>query len=313
RLVRQRHGDHDALALTAREFVGKGVQSALGILDAHQSQQLQDPPPGPRPVHPLVQQQHLADLLLHRMQRVERGHRLLKNDGDLVAPHLANAPLPDADQLLALEADRTAGGVLGLGIGQELQYRKGGDRFAGAAFPYQAYRLAGGETEGTALDSPHHPPGQPEAPAKIAHLQKRFGSLFAHSAPRSRGVTGPASSPAARSGGGAAPAKSLRGSKASRTASPMKTRRLSISASTKKPVSPSQGACRFAFPCASRSPREAEPGGRPKPRKSSAVRVVIEPVRTKGRKVSVATMALGSTCRKMMVASPTPSARAART
>ncbi|GIS91334.1 MAG: hypothetical protein CM1200mP20_13750 [Pseudomonadota bacterium] len=46
---------------------------------------------------------------------------------------------------------------------------------------------------------------------------------------------------------------------------------------TMKPVRPSQGACRLALPCPSSSPREAEPGGRPIPRKSSAVSAVTEP------------------------------------
>ena len=40
---------------------------------------------------------------------------------------------------------------------------------------------------------------------------------------------------------------------------------------------PSQGACRLALPCASISPSDGEPGGKPKPRKSSEVRIVIEP------------------------------------
>ena len=40
---------------------------------------------------------------------------------------------------------------------------------------------------------------------------------------------------------------------------------------------------------------------------------MIEPLRMNGRKVSVATMALGSTWRHMIAALPTPSARAART
>ena len=75
-----------------------------------------------------------------------------------------------------------------------------------------------------------------------------------------------------------------------------------MKAMTKKPVRPSQGACRLALPCARSSPSEGEPGGRPKPRKSSEVSVVIEPLRMKGRKVSVATMAFGSRCLNMMVA-----------
>jgi hypothetical protein len=45
----------------------------------------------------------------------------------------------------------------------------------------------------------------------------------------------------------------------------------------KNAVSPSHGACRLRLPCAISSPSEAEPGGSPKPRKSSEVSVVIEP------------------------------------
>src|SRR5216684_5791967 len=65
------------------------------------------------------------------------------------------------------------------------------------------------------------------------------------------------------------------------------------------------------FPCESISPSEGEPGGRPKPRKSSAVSVITEEERMNGRNVMVATMALGSRWRNMITAFDTPSARAA--
>src|SRR5262249_34147141 len=114
---------------------------------------------------------------------------------------------------------------------------------------------------------------------------------------------------------GMAPAHSttLRGSNASRTASPTKISRLSIEASTKNAVRPSQGACRLALPWASSSPSEGEPGGSPKPGKASEVSVVIEPLRMNGRNVIVATVAFGSTWRRIMTRSATPRARAART
>ena len=60
---------------------------------------------------------------------------------------------------------------------------------------------------------------------------------------------------------------SFLGLKASRTASPTKTSSDNSTAMVKKPVRPSQGACRLALPCASSAPSEGEPGGRPKPRK----------------------------------------------
>src|ERR1700754_1364916 len=103
----------------------------------------------------------------------------------------------------------------------------------------------------------------------------------------------------------------LRGSNASRTASPMKISSDSMIATEKKPVRPSHGACTLALPCASNSPSEGEPGGRPKPRKSSAVKVITDDDTMKGRNVMVATMAFGSRCRNMITRLETPSARAA--
>src|SRR5216684_3441252 len=103
----------------------------------------------------------------------------------------------------------------------------------------------------------------------------------------------------------------LRGSNASRTASPMKIRSDSMMATEKNPVKPSHGACTFALACDSISPSDGEPGGRPKPKKSSAVSVITEDDTMNGRNVMVATMAFGNRCRNMMTAFETPSARAA--
>src|ERR1700680_3612438 len=108
-------------------------------------------------------------------------------------------------------------------------------------------------------------------------------------------------------------ANAFLGSNASRTASPMKISSESMTATAKNPVSPSQGACTLALPWDSSSPSEGEPGGSPKPRKSSAVRVITEEERMNGRNVMVPTMALGNRCRNMIFGLETPSARAACT
>ncbi len=57
----------------------------------------------------------------------------------------------------------------------------------------------------------------------------------------------------------------------------------SMMAMVRKAVRPSQGACRFEVPCSSISPSEGDPGGRPSPRKSSDVSVVIEPLQDEGQ------------------------------
>src|SRR5215213_9613331 len=103
----------------------------------------------------------------------------------------------------------------------------------------------------------------------------------------------------------------LRGSNASRAASPMKIKSDNMIATAKKPVKPSQGACTLALACDKSSPSDGEPGGNPKPRKSSAVRVMTDDETMNGRNVMVATIAFGNRWRNMITALDTPSARAA--
>ena len=56
----------------------------------------------------LMQFNRLAQLLFDRMQRVERGHRLLENKADVIAAHLLQLGLGHADHLPALIGDRSA-------------------------------------------------------------------------------------------------------------------------------------------------------------------------------------------------------------
>ena len=101
-----------------------------------------------------VQLQDLADLPLDRVERVERGHRLLEHHGDVVAAHLAHLVLVGGDQVLALEQD-AAGRVMRGRVGQELQDRQGRDRLAGAGFADERHRLAGHDVERDAVDREH--------------------------------------------------------------------------------------------------------------------------------------------------------------
>ena len=93
----------------------------------------------------------------------------------------------------------------------------------------------------------------------------------------------------------------------------MNTSSDSMIATMKKADSASHGAERLSLPSNSNSPSEGEPGGRPSPRKSSEVSAPIEELTMNGAKVSVATIAFGSTCLTMILTSPRPSARAALT
>src|SRR5690606_9588336 len=123
--------------------------------------------------------------------------------------------------------------VPGIGIGQELQYRQRRHRLAGAGFADDGQGLAALQVERYALHRLDRAPALAEGDGQVADFEQRHVS----ESPCQRTVR--------------------RGSKASRTASPTKISRLSISASVANAVSPSHGACRLALPWASSSPSEA--------------------------------------------------------
>ena len=131
RIIGKRHGNHDALPLPAGQLMRVVLQPRFGIADANLGEQADDPLPRLRSAQALMQFEDFADLLFHRMQRIERGHRFLENHGDVVAAHLAQVAFIRIEQFLAIELDRT-GRMLCRRIGQELENGKCGNRFAGA-------------------------------------------------------------------------------------------------------------------------------------------------------------------------------------
>ena len=107
RLVRQRHGDHHALALAAGELVRIARQAAFGVGDADLAEQFDDARPRLIARKTLMDQQYFPYLLFDRVQRIERRHRLLEDDGDVVAAYVANLVLRHGQKLAPLEHDRT--------------------------------------------------------------------------------------------------------------------------------------------------------------------------------------------------------------
>jgi hypothetical protein len=103
RLIGERHGDHHALALPAGELVRIGVKPLGCVADADQLQQFQRAAAGGLATQALVQAKDLADLLFDRVQRVQRGHRLLEHHGDVIAAHLPEFVLACAEHVLAHE------------------------------------------------------------------------------------------------------------------------------------------------------------------------------------------------------------------
>src|SRR5690606_23549696 len=101
--------------------------------------------------HPLVQAQDLADLLLDRVERVERGHRLLEDHGDVVAANPAEICLVPVEQVFSLEQDLPGWMTCG-GIGKQLEDRKRGNRLARSGLTDQRNRLSLADLERDAID-----------------------------------------------------------------------------------------------------------------------------------------------------------------
>ena len=149
RLAGERHGDHHPLALAAGELVRVGAHAALGVAQANQFQKFENPRPRGLAGEAAMEPQHLADLPLDRVERVERGHRLLEHHGDVGAAHVAHLALRQAGQVPALEQDFSA---LARRAVEQPQDRQGGHRLAGARFADQRDGLAPADGEADRID-----------------------------------------------------------------------------------------------------------------------------------------------------------------
>ena len=176
-LVGERHGDHDALALAAGKLMRIAAEPALRIRNADLRQHFQRPRARRGAGQAAMQQQDLADLLFDGVQRIERRHRLLEHDGDVVAAHAPHVALGERQQIAALESDR-AGGMLRRRIGQELEDRQRRHRFAGAGFADQRHGLALADVERDAVDRQRLAPAGAEGDGKIADARGRVSALM---------------------------------------------------------------------------------------------------------------------------------------
>ena len=95
-LVGERHGDHHALALAARELVRDRRRAApSGIGDADLVEQLEGAGAGGGAAQAAMERQRLGDLPFDGVERIERAHRLLEDHRDVVAAHAAQLALAE--------------------------------------------------------------------------------------------------------------------------------------------------------------------------------------------------------------------------
>ena len=100
-------GDGDALAHPAGELVREARQDVLGVGQAHRLEQLDRPLPGLGRGEPEVDLDVLGELAPDAEHRVQRRHRVLEDDGDLVAAHAPQPRLAHRQHVLR-PAKRTA-------------------------------------------------------------------------------------------------------------------------------------------------------------------------------------------------------------
>ena len=127
------------MAHAARELVRVVVDAGPGLRDAHPVQQLQHLGLGGGAAEALVQNEQLRDLLADGQHRIEAGHRLLEDHGDVVAPDLLHRLLGKRQQVAPLQRDPPldAAGA----AGEQAHDRQRGDALARAGFPDDGERL----------------------------------------------------------------------------------------------------------------------------------------------------------------------------
>ncbi len=176
-LVGERHGDHHALALAARQLMRIAAEAPLRVGYADLGQHLDGARARRLTGEAAMEQQDFADLLLDGVQRVERGHRLLEHDGDVVAAHLPHVAFGQLQKFAVLEGDGPRR-MPRRRVRQQFEDRQRRHRFAGAGFPDQRHRLALADIERDAIDGEHLAPAVAEGDGEVADGEERGGGHF---------------------------------------------------------------------------------------------------------------------------------------
>ena len=172
RIAGEPDGDHHALAHAAGEVMRILLEPALAVGDADQPQQLERALARLRLAHLEMDEQRLHDLLPDRQDRIERGHRLLEDHGDVAPAHRAHVVVGELEQVATLEQD-AAGGDAGRVPGQQPHDGERGHRLAAAGFADDGHDLAAVDVVGDAVDRAHRAARGLEADVQVLHLEQR--------------------------------------------------------------------------------------------------------------------------------------------
>lgn len=173
RPAHQRGRDHHALAQPAGELVRVLPVAAFRVGDADLVQCRDGGLPGAGPGQPLVVPEHFGDLAADALERVEAGHRVLEDHGDVMSPDPPEFLLGEREQVLAVEEDLAAA-VDAERSRVEAQHGEGGGRLPTAGLPDHGERLARGDLQGDAPYGVHGGAFEPEVDAEVADAEQRL-------------------------------------------------------------------------------------------------------------------------------------------
>ena len=116
-----------------------------------------------------MQQDRFHQLMSDRVGRVQRGHRVLEDDRDLVAANGLHDRFAGVDQLLPVQFDGAGDDLAG--GGEDLHDRIRGNGFSGSALADDAEDLAAVQIEGYAVDGLDLACGREEGGVEITYFQ----------------------------------------------------------------------------------------------------------------------------------------------
>ena len=170
----RRHGDHHPLAHAARQLVRIVGHPLLRVGDVDVVQALHGDVEGLALAHPLVEHDRLHQLVADGEHRVERGHRVLEDHGDLSAPDVAHLLLGEA------RAGRTSWNRIWpvttspAGPFDQPHHREGAHRLAAPRLPHHPELLALVDGEGHPVDGAHDALVSGEVGAQVLDLEEGF-------------------------------------------------------------------------------------------------------------------------------------------
>src|SRR6185295_1135235 len=149
RVVDERHRDHHALAHTARELVGIGVDAPARLGNADLTEDLDRAVERLRLGHVAVRADGLHQLVADPVERVQRRQRVLEDHRDVVAAQRAHLGLGRRQEVLAVEQDLARDPrVL---RARQPHHGERRDRLARARLAHDAEHLAGLDRVGDAV------------------------------------------------------------------------------------------------------------------------------------------------------------------